>query len=175
MVSLARRPIGSAAMTVEPARRAPQVNDVVRGHTSRGRPASPWRPAVLLAVAAGGLLGGPARYAVERLLPAGDGSLPWGTLTVNVVGSAVLGLLLMVLAEVWPPRRYLRPFAAVGFLGSFTTFSTWMVEVDRLATQAQVALAVGYLLGSLVTGLLAAAAGLAAGRFAVRRLTRRPH
>ena len=161
-------------MTVEPVRRAPRVTDAVRLRASRGWPASPWRPEVLLAVAAGGLFGGPARYAVERLLPAGDGQLPWGTLTVNVVGSAVLGVLLVVLAEVWPLRQHLRPFAAVGFLGSFTTFSTWMVEVDRLAMQTHVVLAAGYLLGSLVSGLLAAGAGLAVGRFAVRRLTRRP-
>lgn len=156
-------------------RRTSQVIDDVPVNVRGGRPASRWRPAILLAVAAGGLLGGPARYSVERLLPAGDGQLPWGTLTVNLVGSAVLGLLLVLSVELWPPRRYLRPFAAVGFLGSFTTFSTWIVDVDRLAAQGSAVPAAGYLLGSLVTGLLAAAAGLAAGRFAVRLLiTRRP-
>ncbi len=50
----------------------------------------------------------------------------------NVVGAFLLAVLLILVLEVWPPTRYVLPFLAVGVLGSFTTFSTLMVDVDEL-------------------------------------------
>ena len=55
----------------------------------------------------------------------------------------------MFVLEIWPPTRYVRPFAAIGFLGAYTTFSTWMVETAELVSHDRPGLAVGYLGGSL--------------------------
>jgi CrcB protein len=81
----------------------------------------------------------------------------------------VLGLLLVLILDLWPPRRYLRPFLAVGFIGSFTTFSTWMVEVGELVSGGSPLIAVLYLSGSLTAGLAATGLGLLVGRAVARR------
>ena len=128
--------------------------------------------AAVPAVALGGALGGSARYAVDLLLPSGSGELPEATLAVNVVGSFLLALLLVLVLEVWPPTRHVRPFLAVGFLGSFTTFSTWMVELDQMLADGTTVLAVSYLAASLVAGVGAAVLGLLLGR---RLAARRTH
>ena len=116
---------------------------------------------ILLAVAAGGFLGGTARYGLVNALPQGPAGV---TFAVNVAGSFALAVLLVLALEAWPPSRYLRPFAATGFLGSFTTFSTWMLEVDRLVQSEGTGAAASHLLGTLVAGLLAAFVGVVAGR-----------
>ena len=123
------------------------------------------------AVALGGALGGSARYGVDLLLPSGAAEFPPATFTVNVTGSFVLALLLVLVLEVWPPTRYVRPFLAVGFLGSFTTFSTWMVEIDQMLADGATLLAVAYLAASLLAGVVAAVLGLLLGR----RLAARRH
>ncbi len=123
------------------------------------------RPAVLAAIALGGALGAPARYGVARLVPVRSGSFPWATFLTNVSGSFALGLLLVLILERFPPTRYLRPFVATGFLGAYTTFSTFMVETDQLVSGGHGATAAGYVLASLVCGLGAVWAGLAAGRW----------
>lgn len=118
------------------------------------------RPAILLAIALGGAFGSPTRYAIGRLVPAGAGGFPWATFLINVTGSLVLGALLTLIVERWPPTRYVRPFAAIGFLGAYTTFSTFMVETDLLVKDGHVAVALAYTAGSLAVGLLAAYVGI---------------
>src|ERR1043165_9943732 len=71
-------------------------------------------PSILLAVAAGGALGAPARYGVAQLVHVAPGTFPWATFWTNISGSFVLGLLLALLLERFPPTRYLRPFVATG-------------------------------------------------------------
>ena len=124
--------------------------------------AGDWK--VLAAVSAGGVLGGTARYGVEQIVPVQADGFPWGTFAVNVVGAFVLGLVLVLSLELWPERRYLRPFVAIGFLGSFTTFSTWMLQVYELADADRIGLATTYLGVSLVAGLAVTALGLMLGR-----------
>jgi CrcB protein len=119
---------------------------------------------VLLAVAAGGLLGAPARYGVGQLLPTPKHGFPWSTLLVNVSGALLLGILLVLLLERFPPNRYARAFLGTGFLGAYTTFSTYMVETALLAKDGYVERATAYLLGSLVVGLFAAWLGIVIGR-----------
>jgi fluoride exporter len=137
------------------------------------RPDAPARPAhheplLVLAVAAGGLLGAPARYAVGRWLPTPAHGWPTATFLVNLVGAFLLGLLLEALARRGPDvggRRVLRLFAGTGFCGALTTYSTLAVEVDLLADADRWATAVAYGLVSVVAGLGTAAAGIAvAGR-----------
>ncbi len=125
----------------------------------------PWqRPDVLLAVAAGGSLGSLARYAVGRLLPTAEHGFPWSTLIVNVTGALLLGILVVLLAERFPADRYARSFFGTGFLGAYTTFSTYVVETILLTRDGSAGLATAYLLGSLVAGLLASVLGVVAGR-----------
>ncbi|HEX6417259.1 MAG TPA: CrcB family protein [Acidimicrobiales bacterium] len=119
---------------------------------------------MLAAVAAGGMLGASARYGLARALPARPGTVPWGTLASNLAGSFLLGLLLALVLERFPPTRYLRPFLATGVLGALTTMSTFQVEVALLVDGGHAGTALAYGLGSLAVGLLLARAGLVAGR-----------
>ncbi|MEU0253685.1 CrcB family protein [Streptomyces sp. NPDC006184] len=127
---------------------------------------------VLAAVALGGLLGGTARYALVLAFPASGAAFPWTTFAVNVSGAFALALLLVHVFEVWPPTRYVRPFAAVGFLGAFTTFSTWMVDTDRLLGHGHYAAAALNVFGSLFAGLAATVLGLVIGRLISARRIR---
>lgn len=120
---------------------------------------------VVAAVAVGGGAGALARYGVALVVP--DRAFPWATFTVNVVGAGLLGVLLVLVAERWPPRRYLRPVLATGFCGAFTTYSTYAVGAARLAG-TRPGLAAAYLLATLAVGLAATYAGLVAGRLLAR-------
>jgi fluoride exporter len=126
------------------------------------------RVPILVTIALGGVLGGCARYGVDLLVPASTG-FPWATFAVNVTGAACLGLLLVLVLEVWRPTRYVRPFLGVGLLGSMTTFSTWMVETDQLVASGAPLVATAYLLASLAAGLAATIMGITIGRLVVRR------
>ncbi len=117
---------------------------------------------IVAVVALGGALGGAAREAVNLGL-AGHG-FPWATLTVNVAGSLLIGLLMVYVLEVNPGHRYLRPFLGVGVLGGFTTFSAYAVETRGLLDGGQVPQALLYMFGSLLLALLATWAGLGLGR-----------
>ena len=114
-----------------------------------------------LYVALGALVGAPLRLLAERVAVArrGRGSV-LGTLTVNVLGSAVLGVLLG-LRDVSPAVLAL---VGTGFCGTLTTFSTFGFDVVRLVEERAVTRAVAYLAGTLVLGLGAAALGWLAVR-----------
>jgi len=115
-------------------------------------------------VAVGGALGTVARYAISRVLPVGVHSFPWATFWTNVSGAFVLGVLLTLILERWPPTRFVRPFAATGFVGAYTTWSTFMVETDELLAHGHAATALAYVGASLVVGLAAVVVGIALGR-----------
>ena len=121
-------------------------------------------PGPLSAIAVGGALGTLARYVVERAVVADPAGIPWGTLTVNIVGSFVLGIVVTLVTERWPDDRFLRPLVAVGFCGGFTTFSTLAVEIDQRIQHGHGALAAVYLAVTLVAGLGAALAGISLAR-----------
>ncbi len=121
-------------------------------------------PGPVAAIAIGGALGTLARYGIERAVATPPDGFPWGTLTVNVVGSFVLGAVVIAVVERWPRDRYLRPLLAVGFCGGFTTFSTLAVEVDQRVQHGHVLLATTYLMVTLIAGLGAALAGMTVAR-----------
>jgi CrcB protein len=133
------------------------------GSAVGGRPPSE-APLRILAIASGGAIGTLARYGVERTVAVPDGHFPWPTFLVNVTGSFLLGVVVVLVVERWPPTRFVRPFAAIGFCGGFTTFSTLAVEVTQRAQHGHLGLAVGYLAASLVVGVVAAALGMLAAR-----------
>jgi CrcB protein len=110
----------------------------------------PW-----LGVAAMGAAGALARFRVAAAITAARPSaFPWGTFAVNMTGGFVLGAL--VGAGVSGDALFV---LGTGFLGGYTTFSTWMVEAQRLGEDGDVARMLLYLLGSMIAGLLAARLG----------------
>jgi CrcB protein len=151
-----------------PVRRSSQP-DVFRTH----RPARRDRQFdVLAAIALGGGIGSVARYLVDVALPVRPGQFPWATFLINLSGCFVLGVLMVFVLEIWPPRRYVRPFAGIGILGGYTTFSTFAVEIHDLAEHHAWALADAYALNSLVGGLVAVWCGLTLARLVGRRRRR---
>jgi len=126
-------------------------------------------PGVLLAISVGGIAGTLARYGVGRALTVGAGGFPWATFTVNMTGAFALGVVLTLLLARWPADRYVRPFVAIGFIGAYTTFSTFMVDADVLAKDGHVGTALVYLVASLVGGLAAVGTGVVLTRTALGR------
>jgi CrcB protein len=115
----------------------------------------------LVAVFVGGAVGTSARLVIDVAIPHDDSQFPTSTLTVNVVGSLVLG---MLVARVWPAApTWVRAGLGAGLLGSFTTFSALTVSLVALAAAEQWAIAAGYLLASLILGFAAAWIGLRLG------------
>jgi CrcB protein len=122
---------------------------------------------IYVLAALGGALGALARWGLAEALPHSPGGWPWATLLVNLVGCLLIGVLLAVLLARFPHSPWLRPFLAVGVLGGFTTYSTFAVDVVRLADAGRLALAAGYVLASVLGGVLAVLAGLLAARAAI--------
>ena len=118
-------------------------------------------------MACGGAVGAVARAAVAVALPLSAGQFPWATITINVSGSFVLGLLLILLLEQFPRASLARPVLGTGFLGAYTTFSTFMVDAVQLVHHGKPAMAAAYVLASLVAGLLAVWLGMATARMAM--------
>lgn len=117
----------------------------------------------VLSVALGGALGAVARY----LTNVGAGRLfgigfPYGTLTVNIVGSFLMGVLVVVLAERGGMR--FAPFLMTGVLGGFTTFSAFSLDAVTLYERGQIGSAAGFVGASVVLSLTALFAGLALAR-----------
>ena len=167
-------PIDPDLDPAEDARRQPPArrrrDHPARHHRPRFR--SQLRLDVLATIACGGGLGGGARYLIERAAAAPAGGFPWATFLINVSGAFTLALLLVFILDMWPPTRFVRPFAAIGFLGAFTTFSTWMVETADLLAGGRPHVAAAYLAGSLFAGLAAVSLGLVTGRSILTRRTR---
>ncbi|MFP3947562.1 MAG: fluoride efflux transporter CrcB [Gemmatimonadota bacterium] len=116
---------------------------------------------VILYVALGGALGAVARYGISGWVHTVAGTLlPWGTLFVNVAGSFLLGFSIRYL-EFTTVTPELRAALTVGFLGAFTTFSTYSYETVALLQEGAWARAATYALGSLITGILFVLAGFA--------------
>ncbi|NUP47932.1 MAG: fluoride efflux transporter CrcB [Catenulispora sp.] len=115
---------------------------------------------LMLAVSAAAAVGAPARYLLDKALTSRRGSvLPIGTMTVNVSGALLLGLLTGLAAHHGLPKDAVT-VAGTGFCGAYTTFSTFSYETMRLVEDGSIAEAGANVAVSLLTGLLAAAAGL---------------
>ncbi|MCP3969736.1 MAG: fluoride efflux transporter CrcB [Rhodobacteraceae bacterium] len=119
--------------------------------------------ATLAQVALGGAVGASARYltGIASVRLVGHG-FPWGTLTVNIVGSFLMGGLVVVLAQTSGTR--FAPFLMTGVLGGFTTFSAFSLDAVTLYERGQVGVAAGYVAASVLLSL----AGLFVGMIAAR-------
>lgn len=116
----------------------------------------------ILAIALGGAFGALCRHGVNigavRLMGHG---FPYGTLSVNILGSFLMGLLIAVFAQYWQPSESLRVFLITGFLGAFTTFSTFSLDVVTLWERQAYLHGALYLSGSVILSIGALFAGLA--------------
>ncbi|WNI23842.1 fluoride efflux transporter CrcB [Streptomyces sp. ITFR-16] len=111
--------------------------------------------AVVAVVALGGAIGSSARYGAGLLWPTPAGAFPWTTLTVNVIGCAVIGVFMVVISDVWAAHRLVRPFFGTGVLGGFTTFSTYAVDIERLVDGGRARTGLAYLGLTLLAALAA--------------------
>lgn len=116
----------------------------------------------IAAIAAGGAIGALLRHGVNisavKLLGHG---FPYGTLTVNIVGSFVMGALIVAFASIWQPSETLRVFLITGLLGAFTTFSTFSLDFATLFERQEYLISGMYLAGSVVLSIAALFAGMA--------------
>ena len=126
----------------------------------------------VLAIVAGGFLGTVGRYGVQLVWPASPDSPDWATIVINTSGALLLGIVLTFILEHGQPRRYLRPFCAVGLLGGWTTMSTFAVETCTLAGGGHVLSAIAEVGVMFAAGLPAAGIGIATGRTLALRMRR---
>ena len=124
---------------------------------------------VLAAISAGGVAGALARYAVATAWPHPPTGFPWSTFVINVTGCFLIGVLMVIVTDVITHKRLLRPFLGVGVLGGYTTFSTYVVDIQHAAGEGAPLVALAYLALTLVGALLAVYAGTALTRAAVHR------
>ncbi|RYF93202.1 MAG: fluoride efflux transporter CrcB [Caulobacteraceae bacterium] len=118
----------------------------------------------LLLVAAGGAAGSVARYLIGTVTTRWGG-WPWGTLTVNILGGLMMGLLIGSLAlRGGADQERIRLLAGVGFLGGFTTFSAFSLEVANMIERRDLAGAAGYSLVSVIASVVAVFMGLMLAR-----------
>jgi CrcB protein len=123
----------------------------------------------LAVVSAGGAIGALARWGIASLLPARTGGFPWATFITNAAGCLLIGALMVLVTEVWNGRRLIRPFLGVGVLGGFTTFSTYVVDIQRLLAEREAATALGYLAGTMAVALAATWVGTVATQGFIHR------
>jgi CrcB protein len=122
---------------------------------------------VIVGVALGGALGASARYGLDRLIERRTTSVfPWSTFTINVTGCFAIGLITALVVDRQHLPAWLRVGLVVGFVGGYTTFSTFAQEALEVGEARHVAVAVAYVLASVVVGIAAVYAGVRVGRAA---------
>jgi len=147
--------------------RAPTDPDV---DLPAGRPGREPAWPVLAAVSAGGALGALGRYGLATAWPHAAGHFPWATFVTNVSGCFLIGILMVLVTEVFPAHRLVRPFLGTGVLGGYTTFSAYTGDVQQLVAAGAARTGLLYLAGTLLAALAAVSAALALTRLATRRL-----
>lgn len=148
-----------------------QQNDFTQSHASKrgtelmNATLTMFSPAILAAVALGGATGAVLRYMVSSWSIArfGEG-FPWGTLTVNLIGSFLIGVAVALLSSRLLEGDVWRPLIVVGLLGSLTTFSTFSLEMLGFLQRGQLFTAAGYLLASVLGCVLLTYCGFTIAR-----------
>jgi len=118
-----------------------------------------------LAIAAFGAAGAVSRHLVDSFVNRHLGDVfPWGTFVVNVSGSFVLGALVGLFATRLDAPLWLQAGVMLGFLGAYTTFSTYTMQIYRSTSTGHLAIALANAFGSLAAGVLAVYAGVLLAR-----------
>lgn len=120
------------------------------------------KPSLLLMVAVGGALGSVLRYGTSIFLAGllGPG-FPYGVLFINITGCFVMGVVAGIGSFVWQWPEAVRVLVMVGFLGGYTTFSAFSLDVLTLVERGQHTTAVGYVFASVMGSLIAVFSGVA--------------
>lgn len=114
-----------------------------------------------LAIAVGGALGALSRYWVVGVISSlFERTFPFGTLVVNILGSLLIGILYVLIVEKLDVAAEWHAITMVGFIGAFTTFSTFSLETLMLFQEGRVVAAATYILSSVLVCLLAVGAGM---------------
>jgi fluoride exporter len=120
---------------------------------------------VVAAIAVAGAAGALARYGIANVaLRRHSHGFPWGTFLVNVSGAFALGLIITLAAQRWEISDWLRSAVTIGFLGSYTTFSTFSLDTYRLAAERELGVAAANVVGSCVAALAAVYLGIVLAR-----------
>ena len=120
---------------------------------------------LVVAIAVAGAAGALARYGIANVaLRRHSHGFPWGTFVVNVTGAFALGLIITLAATRWGVSDWLRSGISIGFLGSYTTFSTFSIDTYRLTTEREIGLAAVNVFGSCAAGLAALYVGILIAR-----------
>jgi CrcB protein len=121
--------------------------------------------AVMVVVGGGGVVGAIARWRLgEEITARWSSDFPWGTFVVNITGCFILGWYLGVAARQTRAQPLVRLAIATGLLGAYTTFSAFAYETVRLLQHGHILTGAGYVIASLMVGLLASAAGVRIAR-----------
>lgn len=116
---------------------------------------------MLLLATAGGAIGAGTRHLVNVGMARAFGTaFPWGTLTVNLVGSLLMGVLVELLVLRYSGSAPMRALLGTGFLGGFTTFSAFSLDIYALIERGEMLTALAYAVGSVVVGFAALYAGI---------------
>jgi fluoride exporter len=142
---------------------------------SRDARALPSVPLSTLAViSAGGVLGALARYGLTSAFPSAPSAFDWAVFGINVGGCFAIGIVIVLATESRRAHRLVRPFLATGVLGGFTTFSTYIVGMQRALTAHVPRVALIYGAATVVAALTAAWAGIGLANGVVAAVRRRP-
>ncbi len=112
----------------------------------------------LALIAIAGAVGAMARYTLVNLV--GGRAFPWGTMTVNIIGSFLMGIAYIVIVEKSLISPEMKPLFMTGFLGAFTTFSAFSLEAWELLDRGEPLQALTYVAGSVIFCLIAVMAGV---------------
>lgn len=123
-------------------------------------------------IALGGAIGAALRYEISLAWERSSTGFPWAVFTINLIGCALIGVLMVLVEERVSRHRLVRPFVGIGLLGGFTTFSTYALDIEQLSRAGAETTAAIYLSATVVGALLAVTLGIMA-TLAVLRFRRR--
>lgn len=116
----------------------------------------------LAVISVGGVLGALARFGLQSAYPSPGSGFAWATFWINVLGCLLIGIVVVFATESRRAHRLLRPFLATGVLGGFTTFSTYVVGMQRALSAGAPRVALAYGAATAIVALAAAWAGIRA-------------
>lgn len=116
----------------------------------------------VLMVAFAGAIGAVCRYSVVNFI--GGRYFPWGTMTVNILGSAIMGAAFVIIMEKGLVSADMKPLVMTGFLGAFTTYSAFSLEAWQLLDRGEWVSALSYILGTTLLCILALFIGVLMAR-----------